>query len=511
MKEIALPRPEIILTIDSIVAEKNVSRDVIFDAVEAAIVKIARAKYGFENDIVVQIDRGNGAISVYKHVTVVDDDFVNKVDEEGLPMFSEMRHITISEMKKQNPDAKVGDVIETWLPSLTFGRSQFQSVRQIVLQKIKSAEKDNQYAEFKNKVGEIVNCTVKRIEFGNVYVDINGRAEGYLRRDELIPREILRSGDRIRAYILDVQRDNVGPQILLSRSHPNFMAKLFAAEIPEVYEGLIEIKAVARDPGSHAKVAVFTADSSVDPVGACVGMKGSRIQAIVNELQGEKIDVIEWSDDIVKLTINAIAPANVAKIIIDEDQKHIDIWVAEDQLSVAIGRRGQNVKLASMITGWKLDVLNSEEQEKKRADEDKLKIDQFVKILDVDDMLARMLVAEGFNSLEELTLVSEAEIASIDGFDENLAKELQNRANMFISKEKEENIKKLKENGVKSDLLDFSHLTDKQKLSLLNANIKTLDDLADLDSDELKGILNIDVTVAEDIIMKAREHWFDNK
>ena len=382
---------------------------------------------------------------------------------------------------------------------------------QIVLQKIKSAEKDNQYAEFKNKVGEIVNCTVKRIEFGNVYVDINGRAEGYLRRDELIPREILRSGDRIRAYILDVQRDNVGPQILLSRSHPNFMAKLFAAEIPEVYEGLIEIKAVARDPGSHAKVAVFTADSSVDPVGACVGMKGSRIQAIVNELQGEKIDVIEWSDDIVKLTINAIAPANVAKIIIDEDQKHIDIWVAEDQLSVAIGRRGQNVKLASMITGWKLDVLNSEEQEKKRADEDKLKIDQFVKILDVDDMLARMLVAEGFNSLEELTLVSEAEITSIDGFDENLAKELQNRANMFISKEKEENIKKLKENGVKSDLLDFSHLTDKQKLSLLNANIKTLDDLADLDSDELKGILNIDVTVAEDIIMKAREHWFDNK
>ncbi len=511
MKEIALPRPEIILTIDSIVAEKNVSRDVIFDAVESAIVKIARAKYGFENDIVVQIDRGNGAISVYKHVTVVDDDFVNKVDEEGLPMFSEMRHITISEMKKQNPDAKVGDVIETWLPSLTFGRSQFQSVRQIVLQKIKSAEKDNQYAEFKNKVGEIVNCTVKRIEFGNVYVDINGRAEGYLRRDELIPREILRSGDRIRAYILDVQRDNVGPQILLSRSHPNFMAKLFAAEIPEVYEGLIEIKAVARDPGSHAKVAVFTADSSVDPVGACVGMKGSRIQAIVNELQGEKIDVIEWSDDIVKLTINAIAPANVAKIIIDEDQKHIDIWVAEDQLSVAIGRRGQNVKLASMVTGWKLDVLNSEEQEKKRADEDKLKIDQFVKILDVDDMLARMLVAEGFNSLEELTLVSEAEIASIDGFDENLAKELQNRANMFISKEKEENIKKLKENGVKSDLLDFSHLTDKQKLSLLNANIKTLDDLADLDSDELKGILNIDVTVAEDIIMKAREHWFDNK
>ena len=511
MKEIALPRPEIILTIDSIVAEKNVSRDVIFDAVEAAIVKIARAKYGFENDIVVQIDRGNGAISVYKHVTVVDDDFINKVDEEGLPMFSEMRHITISEMKKQNPDAKVGDVIETWLPSLTFGRSQFQSVRQIVLQKIKSAEKDNQYAEFKNKVGEIVNCTVKRIEFGNVYVDINGRAEGYLRRDELIPREILRSGDRIRAYILDVQRDNVGPQILLSRSHPNFMAKLFAAEIPEVYEGLIEIKAVARDPGSHAKVAVFTADSSVDPVGACVGMKGSRIQAIVNELQGEKIDVIEWSDDIVKLTINAIAPANVAKIIIDEDQKHIDIWVAEDQLSVAIGRRGQNVKLASMITGWKLDVLNSEEQEKKRADEDKLKIDQFVKILDVDDMLARMLVAEGFNSLEELTLVSEAEIASIDGFDENLAKELQNRANMFISKEKEENIKKLKENGVKSDLLDFSHLTDKQKLSLLNANIKTLDDLADLDSDELKGILNIDVAVAEDIIMKAREHWFDNK
>jgi len=509
MKEVDLPRPEIILTIESIVAEKNVSKEVIFDAVETAIVKIARAKYGFDNDIIVHIDRGNGAISVYKRITVVDDDFVNQVDEEGLPLFSEMKHITISDMKKKNPDAKVGDVIETWLPSLIFGRSQFQSVRQIVLQKIKSAEKDNQYEEFKNKVGEIVSCTVKRVEFGNVYVDINGKAEGYLRRDELIPREILRSGDRIRAYILDVQRDNVGPQILLSRSHPNFMAKLFAAEIPEVYEGLIEVKAVARDPGSHAKVAVFTADPAVDPVGACVGMKGSRIQAIVNELQGEKIDVIEWSDDVVKLAVNAISPATVAKIIIDEDQKHIDIWVAEDQLSVAIGRRGQNVKLASMITGWKLDVLNAKEQEQKRADEDKLKIDQFMEALDVDDMVARMLVAEGFNSLEELTLVDESEIASVEGFDSNLAKELQQRANAFVSKEKEETAKKLQSSGASSDLIDFNILTSKQKLLLLDSGIKTLDDLADLDTDELKDILNIQQKDAENIIMKAREHWFN--
>ncbi len=509
MKEMALPRPEIILTIDALVAEKNVSREVVFDALEIAISKIARTKYGFDHDIVVQIDRNNGAISVYKRITVVEDAFANEVDEEGLPLFSEAKHITLSQMKKNNPDAVVGDVIETWLPSLSFGRSQFQSVRQIVLQKIKSAEKDNQYEEFKNKVGEVVNCVVKRIEFGNIYVDINSKAEGYLKRDELIPRETLRAGDRIRAYVLDVQRDNVGPQILLSRSHPNFMAKLFMSEIPEVYEGVIEVKAVARDPGSHAKVAVFTSDSSVDPVGACVGMKGSRIQSIVNELQGEKIDVIEWSSDIVKLAVNAIAPAKVSKIIVDEDQKHIDIWVAEDQLSIAIGRRGQNVKLASMLTGWKLDVLNAEEQEKKRADEDKIKTEQFMQALDVDDMLSRMLISEGFNTLEELTLVDASEIAAIEGFDLDLAGELQTRAKAFIEKEKASTNKSLKDGGVKDDLIAFAGLNNNQKMKIVESGIKTLDDLADLDTDELKDILNVSAKDAEEIIMKAREHWFN--
>ena len=508
--KMALPRPEIILTIDALVAEKTVSRDVVFEALEAAITKTARSKYGYENDIVVKIDKSTGAITVLKRITVVDDDFKDAVDEEGLPLFSASKHITISDMKKKNPDAKVGDVIETWLPSLDFGRAQFQSVRQIVLQKIKNAEKDNQYQEFKEKVGEFVSCVVKRIEFGNVYVDINGKAEGYLKRDELIPRENLRPGDRIRAYVLDVQRDNVGPQIYLTRSHPNFMGKLFASEIPEVYEGIIEVKAIARDPGSHAKVAVYTADTSIDPVGACVGMKGSRIQSIVNELQGEKIDVIEWSSDIVKLTINAIAPAKVSKVVVDEDQKHIDIWVPEDQLSIAIGRRGQNVKLASMLTNWKLDVLNAEEQEKNRAEDIKLKTEQFISALDVDDLVAHMLIAEGFNSLEELTLVPMEEIASIEGFDENLATEIQNRAKSYVEKQREETAKLLKEKGMAEDLINFTGIKPEYKVILCDNNIKTLDDLADLDMDELKTLLPMikSSKEIETIIIKAREHWF---
>ena len=341
--------------------------------------------------------------------------------------------ISVDEAKKRNPAAQVGDTIADALPPLEYGRIAAQSAKQVIVQKVREAERDRQYQEYKDRIGDIVNGIVKRVEYGNVVVDL-GRGEAIVRRDEMLPRETLRNGDRVRAYIYDVRREPRGPQIFLSRTHPQFMAKLFAQEVPEIYDGIVEVKAVARDPGSRAKIAVISRDSSVDPVGACVGMRGSRVQAVVNELQGEKIDIIPWSPDIATFVVNALAPAEVAKVVLDEDRERIEVVVPDAQLSLAIGRRGQNVRLASQLTGWDIDILTEQEESERRQAEFQNRTKMFMEALDVDEVVGQLLASEGFASVEELAVIDEKELAGIEGFDEDTARELQNRARDYLAK-----------------------------------------------------------------------------
>ena len=400
---LSLPRPELVAIANSVSLEKNIDTEIVFKALEAAVEKVARNKYGYDYDIVANIDRKDGRITIFKRLTVVGEKITDENGEEI--EFNPDTMISLADAKKKDATLEIGSHIDEELLPVDFGRSNFQSVRQIVLQKIKSAEKEKEYAEFADKAQTIVNGVVKRSEYGTVYVDINGKAEGIIKRNEGIPRENLHVGDRIRALILDVKRDNNGPQIFLTRSHPQFLAKLFEAEIPEVYEGVIVVKSVARDPGSRAKVAVSTSDASIDPVGACVGMKGSRIQNIVNELAGEKIDVIEWTENVAKLAVDALSPAKVVKVIVDEEAKKIDAIVEDDQLSLAIGRHGQNVRLASQLLGWGIDVMSEDQSSEKRQKDIKERTDKFISALDIDDVIAHLLVVEGFSTVVEIALV----------------------------------------------------------------------------------------------------------
>lgn len=378
------------------------------------------------------------------------------------------------------------------------------------MQKVREAERNKQYEEYKEKIGTIINGTVKRVEFGNVIIDM-GKTEAVLRRDEIIPRENFKNGDRVRAYVLDVRRETRGPQIFLSRTCPEFMAKLFTSEVPEIYDGLVEIMGVARDPGSKAKIAVRAKDSSIDPVGACVGLRGIRVQAVVTELQGEKIDIVPYSADKAQFIVSALSPAEVSKVVLDEENNRIEVVVAEDQFSIAIGRRGQNVKLASQLVGSDIDILTEEQERERRANENRIRSERFVSALDVDEMIAHVLISEGFSTVDEIAMVDLSELSSIDGFDEDLATELQNRARAFVQKRNEEFAEKSKSLGVDDSLKTISGLDQDMILSLAEHGVKTLDDLADLAADELIEILGDGVITeveANRVIMAAREHWF---
>lgn len=499
----ALPRPELLQVADAVARDKGIEKDEVLTAMELAIQKAGRSKYGAEHDIRAQIDRKTGEIRLYRFIEVVADD---------AEIENEAAQIRVGEAKKKDAKLNVGDFIVDQLPSIDFGRIAAQTAKQVIGQKIRDAERIRQYNEYKDRVGEIINGIVKRVESGSVIVDI-GRAEAVLRWDEMIRRETFRTGDRIRAYIMDVRLESRGPQIFLSRTHPQFLAKLFAQEVPEIYDGVIEIKAVARDPGSRAKMAVTATDSSIDPVGACVGMRGVRVQAVVNELQGEKIDIIQWSSDPATFIVNALSPAEVVKVVLDEEDHRMEVVVPDDQKSLAIGGRGQNVRLASQLTGWYVDILTEAEESERRQSEVKVRTQAFIDALDVDDVIAHLLVAEGFNSVDEIAVVPMEEIASIEGFDEDLATELQNRAQAYIEKRNAEFAVRSKELGVDDSLMGLEGLTQEMIVKLAEKGVKTLDDFADLATDEVLEIVGENAMTAHDaeaLIMKAREHWFEN-
>ena len=493
-----MPRPEILMVADAVAREKNIDREDVFDAMEQAIQKAGRSKYGFEHDIRVTINRKTGAITLARYRAVVD------------VIENETTELTLKEAQRINPDIKVGEYIIDQLPPIDFGRIAAQTAKQVITQKVRDAERNRQYEEYKEKIGTIINGTVKRIEFGNVIIDM-GKTEAILRRDEIIPRENFKNGDRVRAYVLDVRRETRGPQIFLSRTCPEFMAKLFTSEVPEIYDGIVEIMGVSRDPGSKAKIAVRARDTSIDPVGACVGLRGIRVQAVVTELQGEKIDIVPYSADRAQYIVSALAPAEVSKVVIDEESNRIEVVVTDEQYSLAIGRRGQNVKLASQLVNADIDILTEEQERERRATENRIRSERFVSALDVDEMIAHVLISEGFSTVDEIALVAIDELSSIEGFDEDLAQELQNRAKAFVEKRNAEFVEKTKTLGVDDSLKTISGLDQDMILSLAEHDVKNLDDLADLASDELMEILGegiITEAEANRIIMSAREHWF---
>lgn len=500
-----MPRPEILMVADTVAREKNIDREDVFDAMEQAIQKAGRSKYGFEHDIRVNINRKTGAITLARYRAVVEE-----IDPEH-----EAAELTLDEARRINPDIKIGEYIIDPLPPIDFGRIAAQTAKQVITQKVREAERNKQYEEYKEKIGTIINGTVKRLEFGNVIIDI-GKTEAILRRDEIIPRENFKNGDRVRAYVLDVRRETRGPQIFLSRTCPEFMAKLFTSEVPEIYDGLVEIMGVARDPGSKAKIAVRAKDSSIDPVGACVGLRGIRVQAVVTELQGEKIDIVPYSADRAQYIVSALAPAEVSKVVLDEENNRIEVVVTDEQYSVAIGRRGQNVKLASQLLGADIDILTEEQERERRATENRIRSERFMSALDIDEMIAHVLISEGFSTVDEIAMVELSELSSIDGFDEDLAAELQKRAQEFVKKRNEEFVEKSKTLGVDESLKTIAGLDQDMILALAEKGVKTLDDLADLATDELIEILGEGVITeveANRVIMAAREHWFtdDNK
>jgi N utilization substance protein A len=495
----SFPRPELLQVADTVARDKGIDRDEVLQAMEQAIQKAGRSKYGQEYDIRAEIDRKSGEIRLMRFREVAD------------PVENDATQIPLADAKRLNPEAEVGDFITDPLPPIDFGRIAAQTAKQVIVQKVRDAERQRQFNESKDRVGEIVNGLVKRVEFGNVIVDL-GRAEAILRRDELLPRESFRQGERVRAYIYDVRQEVRGPQIFLSRTHPQFMAKLFAQEVPEIYDGIIEIRAVARDPGSRAKIAVISNDSGIDPVGACVGMRGSRVQAVVAELQGEKIDIIPWSQDPATFVVNALAPAEVAKVVMDEEQRRIEVVVPDDQLSLAIGRRGQNVRLASQLTGWDIDILTEAEESERRQEEFRTRSKMFIEALDVDDVIAHLLVTEGFTSVEEVAFVPLNELAGIEGFDETVAGELQQRGRVFLEAQNVILEAKRKELGVSDDIAALAGMTPALLVAIGEKGIKTRDDLADLAGDELIEMVGtaakLELEEANVIIMAARAHWF---
>jgi N utilization substance protein A len=495
-------RLELLQIADAVAREKSIDRGIVITAMEDAIAKAARSRYGAETDVHAEIEPKTGDLRLTRHMLVVE------------AVENPSNQITLEDARKRHPAAQVGDTIADPLPPLEYGRIAAQSAKQVIVQKVRESERKRQFEEFKDRKGDIVNGLVKRVEFGNVTVDL-GRGESILRRDELLPRETFRAGDRVRALIYDVREEQRGPQIFLSRTRNEFMGKLFAQEVPEIYDGIIEIKSVARDPGSRAKIAVISNDSSIDPVGACVGMRGSRVQAVVGELQGEKIDIIPWSNDPATFVVNALAPAEVAKVVLDEDAHRIDVVVPDDQLSLAIGRRGQNVRLASQLTGWDIDILTEAQESERRSEEFRTRSQLFIDALDIDDVIAHLLVTEGFTKIEDVALVPLEDLAGIEGFDEEVANELRERARAYLQAQDEQLSVRRIELGVSEELAAVDGLNPAMLVALGEAGVKTLDDLADLSGDELTsrndGILRnfpLSEADANAMVMAARAHWF---
>ena len=494
--DIAIARPELLQVADAVAREKMIEREEVLEAMEQAIQKAGRAKYGLEKDIRATIDRKDGRVKLERFTEVV----------EAEPVESEATQIPLRIAQKIKPGIQLGEFIVDPLPPIDFGRIAAQTAKQVIVQRVREVERRKQFEEYKDRVGEIINGTVKRTEYGNLMVEL-GRAEALLRRDETIPREAFRNGDRVRAYIYDVREEPRGPQIFLSRTHPGFLAKLFAQEVPEIYDGIIEIKAVARDPGSRAKMAVISRDSSIDPVGACVGMRGSRVQAVVAELQGEKIDIIPWSQDQATFIVNALAPAEVSKVVLDDEGRRVEVVVPDDQLSLAIGRRGQNVRLASQLTRYDVDILTEAEESERRQEEFRRRTGLFVEALDVDDVIAGLLVQEGFGSIEDIVQAPDEELAEIEGFDESVAAELRRRAEAFIEKRDAEMDEKRRSLGVDDVLVEVGGFTPAMMVTLGEKGVKSLEDLADLAGDELLEILGaeaLDEETANAIVMEAR-------
>ena len=465
---------ELLQTAEAVAREKMIDPELVVEAMEESLARAAKSRYGSELDIRVSIDRKTGKATFTRVRTVV---------EEVENHFIEM---TVRDASAHKEGAVVGDEIIDEVPPVEMGRIAAQSAKQVILQKVREAERDRQFEEFQDRAGTIINGVVKREEYGNVIVDI-GRGEGVLRRNEKIGRESYRPNDRIRCFIKDVRREARGPQVFLSRTAPDFMAELFKMEVPEIYDGIIEIKAVARDPGSRAKIAVISYDNSIDPVGACVGMRGSRVQAVVNELQGEKIDIIPWNDDAPTFLVNALQPAEVSKVVLDEDAGKIEVVVPDEQLSLAIGRRGQNVRLASQLTGLDIDILTEEEESARRQAEFAERTKLFMDALDLDEFFAQLLVSEGFSSLEEVAFVEAEELLTIDGVDEATAGELQARARDHIEEMNRKALEAAKEKGVEQSLIDFDGLTPQMLVALAEDGVKTLEDFATCADWELAG------------------------
>jgi len=465
---------ELLQIADAVAREKMIDRGLVIEAMEEAIQKAARSKYGAEYDIRADIDPKSGDLKMARYREIVEE-----VENSSTEMLLE-------DAKTKDDDAELGGFVIEPLPPMEYGRVAAQTAKQVIVQKVREAERDQQFEEYKDRVSEILNGTVKRVEYGNVIVDL-GRGEAVMRRDQQIPREMFRQGDRIRALVLDVRREARGPQIFLSRAAPPFMAALFMQEVPEIYDGIIEIKAVARDPGSRAKIGVISNDSSIDPVGACVGMRGSRVQAVVGELQGEKIDIIPWSDDAATFIVNALQPAEVAKVVLDEDAERIEVVVPDDQLSLAIGRRGQNVRLASQLTGWDIDIMTEADESERRQKEFEVQTAMFIGALDVDEMIANLLVSEGFSSLEEVAYVPFEEVALIDGLDEDTATELQARAVDFLEAQNTAHLEAARTAGMQEDLIEFDGLSPPMLEALSKEGILTLQDFAELADWEIAG------------------------
>ena len=495
----SIPRLELIQVAEAVSREKSIDKEEVILAMEEAIEKAARSKYGLERDIRANIDRKNGSINIAQFIEVVEN-----VENESTQM-------TYQESQRRNLNLEMGEFYKQTLPPVDFGRIAAQTAKQVISQKVREAERQRQFQEYKDRVGEIVVGTIKRVDNQSVTIDL-GRAEAIIKKDQMIPREQLRPGDRLRCFIIEVSEQVKGPQIFLSRASNDFLAALFTQEVPEIYDGIIEIKGVAREPGSRAKISAFSNDPSIDPVGACVGMRGSRVQAVVSELQGEKIEIIPWTEDPVAFVINALAPAVPSKVVMDEDATRMEVVVPDDQLSLAIGRRGQNVRLASQLTGWFVDILTEAEESEKRQEEFSERSKIFIEALDIDDVIAHLMVSEGFVTISEIAEASLEELMSIEGFDEDISLELSERAKNFVKVETERVENEQKKLKVKEDLYDFSELSKSSILTLAENNIKTLDDLAELDSEELYNLLGDKVFINEDdagsVIMKARQHWF---
>ena len=503
-QKIKVIREEMLQVAQNVAEEKNINKDEVFEAMEQALEKAARVKYGYDRDIRVNVNRDTGDINLNSYLKVVDS-----IDpEEG------KNQILFAEAKKINSEIKLDEYIIEKLPPFDFGRVAAQNAKGVIIQKVREADKTRQYNEFKDKVGEIAVGVVKRSEFGNFIVDL-GKGEAIIKREELIPRETFKNGDRIRSYIYDVKEDSKGYQVFLSRTHPQFLAKLFSQEVPEIFEGIILVKSVARDPGSRAKVSVFTNDSTIDPVGACVGMRGSRVQAVVNELQGEKIDIVMWSENQATFLANALAPAEVSKIFLYEEKNKVEVVIPDEQLSLAIGRKGQNVKLASTLTNLEIDILTEEEESERRQEEFKVKTDMFIEMLDVEDVIAQLFVTEGYVSIQSIANEVSENIEKIEGFDEDLAKEIIDRATKYLSQKDKEDIKIIEEKKLEEDLKNLEGMDNKMLAILAINNILSLDDFAGLATSDLldkddgifKG-LDLEEEKINSMIMKARENWF---